>query len=113
MMEIANLLHTDCIIGTVRKSLRLQFQILQLAEEVCTDPVINTTDFAATVENAVGPAIYLFKLLVRQYGFPCLKQISEQHHWVVPEGLRTGDQVANTSKWLRRILKHVFCFVAG
>ncbi len=95
-MEIASLFHSDYIANTGKKSSfqrQLQFQIMQLAEEVCTDPAINTTDFVDDAEGVVGPAIYLLKLLVRQYGFPCLKQVSEQHQWIVPEGLRATDQV--------------------
>ena len=93
IVEIASLLHSDCIVGTVRKSQRLQFQIMQLAQGVCTDPAINTTHFGDKAENVVGPAVYLLKLLVRQYGFPCVKQVSERYQWIVPEDLRTADQV--------------------
>lgn len=96
IMEISDLLHSDLINDIAKKSRlqqRLQSEIMQLAEGVCTDPVINTTDFAASGEDVVGPAVYLLKLLVRQYGFPSLKQVSEQHPWTMPEGLRTTDQV--------------------
>ena len=66
---------------------------MELAERVCTDRAINTTDFGASGEDVVGPAVYLLKLLVRQYGFPCLKEVSQQHQWILPEGLRSDDQV--------------------
>ncbi len=89
IMEVARLLHSDL----TENPQRLTFDIIHLAEEVCTDPFINTADFAASTEDAVGPALYLLKLLVRQYGFPCLKQVSEKYQWVLPEDLRTTDQV--------------------
>lgn len=69
------------------------YSLLQLAEEVCSDPEINTTDFTTSDVDIVGPAIYLIKLLVRQYGFPCLKHVFKEHKWTVPEGLLMTDQV--------------------
>jgi len=95
LMEIAGLLHSSFVDDSVKKSpleQQLQFEILQLAEEFCVDPNINTSDFS-TSEDVFGPAIYLLKLLVRQYGFPCLKYVSELHPWIIPEDLRTTDQV--------------------
>ena len=99
MMEVATLLHT---LFNVEQDLqrnlelvKIGIQLLQIAEEVCTDFNINTTNF--TVGDAVGPAVYLLKLLVRQYGFDCLKKVSAECHWVVPEGLRAIDQVCNVS----------------
>ena len=93
IMEVASLLHLDYDTDTARNLQRLKFDIMHLAEKVCTDPVINTTDFVASTDDAVGPALYLLKLLVRQYGFPYLKQVFEQHRWVIPESLQTTDQV--------------------
>ena len=83
-LEIANLLHSDredCI------------DLFELAEDVCTDPTINTSDFTVSGTDVVGPAVYLLKLLVRKYGFPCLKQVYEQFNWIIPEGLRETNQV--------------------
>lgn len=96
VMEIASIFHSGSIQDTVRRSTQeqqLQVHLLQQAEELCADPVVNTTDFSASDEDVVGPAVYLLKILVRQYGFPCLKQVFEQYNWVIPEGLRTIDQV--------------------
>ena len=67
--------------------------MIELTKEVCSDPAINTTNFAASDYDIVGPAVYLIKLLVRQYGFPCLRGVFINHNWIVPEDLRTANQV--------------------
>ncbi len=88
IMEIANLLHSQINEDNFDP---LQLDLLELAKEVCTDPVINTTDFNISGVDCVGPGIYLLKLLVRQYGFTCLKEVSVRHPWVIPEGLNTAE----------------------
>lgn len=88
LMEIANLLYSE-ISGKKQSKL---FKVVLLAKDVCTDQDINTTDFGGDVD-IVGPAIYLIKLLVRQFGLPCLKSISERHQWIVPRDLRRTNQV--------------------
>lgn len=94
VMEVASLLHSHCLNVATVKTSPWQYQLIQCAEELCADPAVNTTDFTVSSEDVVGPAVYLLKLLVRKYGFPCLKQVSDQHQWIIPEGLRTADQVA-------------------
>lgn len=94
MMEVATLLYI--LLGGIQETFSCQqnhlaLQLIQIAEEVCTDPHINTTNFAES--DAIGPAVYLLKLLVRQYGFSCLKKVSTEYQWVVPRGLRTANQV--------------------
>lgn len=91
MMEAAALLHWLLSEQLTRQQNLLVFQLMQITEEVCTDPNINTTNFV--VGDVVGPAVYLLKLIVRQYGFNCLKQASVECQWVIPQGLRTADQV--------------------
>jgi hypothetical protein len=95
MMELATLLHSMFAVEQDRQQylqlVRLGNQLVQISKEVCTDPAINTTNFAEG--DVIGPAVYLLKLLVRQYGFGCLKKVSAEHEWLVPEGLRTSDQV--------------------
>ncbi len=88
MTETANLLHSQIIEDNFDS---LQLDLLELAEEVCTDPVINTTDFNISAVDCVGPGIYLLKLLVRQYGFTCLKEVSVRHPWLIPEGLHMNE----------------------
>lgn len=91
-MEVANLLHaqSDDNRATSFNMQHLEFSLIQLAEEVCTDCDINTTDFSDSGVDVVGPAVYLLKLLVRQFGFPCLKKSSKKHQWL---GLQTANQV--------------------
>jgi hypothetical protein len=74
-----------------QQSQLMKIGLLQIAEEVCTDQNINNTHLAGN--DVVGPALYLVKLLVRQYGFDCLKKVSLRYQWVLPEVLRTTDQV--------------------
>lgn len=96
IIEIASTLYSKFDVDEIPKPhdlLQLEYSLMQLAEEVCSDPEINTTDFTTSDVDVVGPSIYLLKLLVRQYGFPCLKHVSQEHKWIVPEGLRTADQV--------------------
>lgn len=96
MMEVAEVLHNQIPsdITKPQQLAQLEFTLIQLTQEVCTDPAINSTDFAASDVDVVGPAVYLLKLLVRTYGFACLKEIFEQHKWIIPEGLRSTDQVS-------------------
>ncbi len=90
MGEVATLLH--CLGDQeVQVPQQLAFRVLQVTEEVCTDPIINTTNFIEG--DVVGPALYLLKLLVRKYGFTFLKQVSEEYRWILPEGLHTANQV--------------------
>lgn len=94
-MEVAYLLHaqSDDNRKASRNMQRLEFCLIELAEEVCTDYDINTSDFTDSGVDVVGPIFYLLKLLVRQYGFPCMKKISKEHLWIIPAGLQTANQV--------------------
>ena len=57
-------------------------QLIQVAKDCCTDDEINGEDS--------GPAIYLVKLLVRQYGMSFLTGLTADPtmEWVVPSHLR-------------------------
>lgn len=70
-------------------------ELLQIAYTMCTDLNVNVLDSSGR-KDITGPVIYLLKLLVRRYGFPCLKSVSEAHPWVVPEELGRGDNVSLT-----------------
>ena len=84
LMEIAHLLHSNCSGKKIPESMNHRQQLLiSQVKEMYQDH----TDYAS-----VGPSLYLVKLLVRQYGFPCLNQVCETHPWMVPEELRTADQ---------------------
>ena len=64
-------------------------ELLTTVKEMCTDENINTVDVTGDSDMS-GPVVYLLKLLVRRYGFPCLTKVCETHSWVVPTQLK-GD----------------------
>ena len=68
-------------------------ELLQIASTMCTDVNVNVLDSSGR-KDTTGPVTYLLKLLVRQYGIPCLKSVSEDHPWVIPLELRRGDNVS-------------------
>lgn len=92
LVHIASLLNSHFITKS-RELQPVEFKLLEFAEKVCRDPIINTTDFNTSTIDVVGPAVYLLKLLVRQYGFSCLNNILEHNTWVIPEGLHISNQV--------------------
>ena len=64
---------------------RLVSRLMQQAQGVC----ISTTN----LNDLVGAVAFLLKMIVRQFGFPCLKYVSEQYEWIIPVSLRTKDEV--------------------
>lgn len=94
LMEIASHLHsryvTEKLMIFTQSIQQKELLLMELTEEICTDKLINITD-VTTEEDVVGPALYLIKLVVRQYGFICLKRLSEKYYWIIPKGL-SGSQ---------------------
>ncbi len=92
--EVASLIGTQCSgeAGSVPELL-LRSNVMQFAEQICEDPDLNQTDFGASGVDVAGPVVYLIKLLVRQFGFPCLKLACERYQWIVPENLHESDEV--------------------
>ena len=68
--------------------------LLEYSRDICTDHTINTTDFNSSAD-VVRPGVYLVKLLVRRFGYSCLKHVSEIHNWIIPEELKTADKVSD------------------
>ena len=68
-------------------------ELMQLLKKFCTDHLLNSMDFRSKSATVFGPGIYLLKLLVRQYGLPLLKQVSEKNPWIIPESLRAVNLV--------------------
>ena len=66
--------------------------LLHVVRMVCTDPSINHIDDTGQ-SDTTGPVLYLLKLIVRQFGFPCLTEVSVEHPWVVPHELKPDDEV--------------------
>ena len=71
--------------------------LLHTARDMCTDPVINNIDDIGA-RDIVGPVFYLLKLLVRQFGLPCLRNAAEAYEWIVPKCLKTTDEVRDVCK---------------
>ena len=63
-------------------------ELLRAAGQMCSDHDINCIDPTGQ-KDTVGPVIYLLKLIVRQYGMPCLKAAAEVHEWVIPAQLNS------------------------
>ena len=61
-------------------------ELLEAGAQLCLDHNVNCIDLAA--QNTTGPMVYLIKLIVRQYGMPCLKTIAETHEWTIPAELK-------------------------
>jgi hypothetical protein len=68
--------------------------LMDNAKTICTDHEINLITNAGGNLDMTGPIVYLIKLLVRQFSFPCLKQASEKYPWLIPEGFRTSNLVS-------------------
>ena len=100
LTEFANLVHSqfdqdDHIDNALMGELELMENLTDIVRKVCTDTVINTTTFSSGgIMDVMGPSVYLLKLLMRQFSFPCLKQASEKYLWIVPEGLRASNLVS-------------------
>lgn len=63
-------------------------ELLRAAGRICSDHEINCIDPTGR-KDTVGPVIYLLKLIVRQYGMPCLKAAAEVHEWLIPAQLKS------------------------
>ena len=65
-------------------------ELLRAAGRMCSDCEINRIDPTGR-KDTVGPVIYLLKLIVRQYGMPCLKAAAEIHEWLIPAQLKSNE----------------------
>ena len=81
------------VVAEKLKDNQVDMDLLHIASTICTDRKVNTVDITGTADTT-GPVVYLLKLLVRQFGFPCLKQVSQTHPWVIPQELKRGDEVS-------------------
>ena len=67
-------------------------RLLRITHDLCVDHRINVIDPLGRVDTT-GPALYLLKILIRQFGYPCLKNVCETHSWIIPEELMQGEEV--------------------
>lgn len=75
-------------------------QLIYTAQNVCTDLHVNVIDTSGCLDTT-GPVVYLMRLLVRQYGMPCLEKVANTYPWVVPQQLKCIQEVSEV-----RIHKH-------
>ena len=73
-------------------SFTMKTHLLEQLESVCKDKIVNTTDFTAG-GDAIGPAVYLLKVFVRQHGLHSLNKAFQQFQWIIPNGLCEAEQV--------------------
>ncbi len=81
------------ILAEQLKSDSVSNALLRVAEKLCIDTRVNIISPTGKLDTT-GPVFYLIKLLVRQFGFPCLRAVSRVHSWLVPEGLKRADNVS-------------------
>ena len=63
-------------------------ELITAAAKMCSDHKVNCID-PTDQQNSVGPEIYLLKLIVRQYGMPCLRVAAKVHDWLIPAQLKS------------------------
>ena len=84
-----------------QKHVAMKPAFLHAVREVCTDTSINQIN-GTEQGDKLGPVFYLLKLIVRQFGFSCLAEVSAVHTWFVPPELKGQDEVIMTSKPLTK-----------
>ena len=65
-------------------------ELLKAARKMCLDREINCINLTSRTDT-VGPVVYLLKLIVRQYGMPCLKAAAKIHEWIIPTELKSDE----------------------
>ena len=93
---VAKVRYSLSIVAEVLKNERYGhhfMELLRAAGRMCADREVNCIDLTGH-KDTVGPVIYLLKLIVRQYGMPCLKAAAEIHEWLIPAQLKSN-QVSN------------------
>ena len=98
LKAIAQTRYALSVIADDLKDDQLDGDLLQIARTLCTDRKVNTIDVTGKADTT-GPVMYLLKLLVRQFGFPCLNLVSQAHPWVVPQELKRKDDVSSLTSW--------------
>ena len=73
-------------------------QLVYTAQNICSDLKINVIDITGDLDTT-GPAVYLMRLLVRQYGMSCLEKVAETYFWVIPKQLRSKQEVNECSNY--------------
>lgn len=66
--------------------------LIVTAQNICSDLNINIVDTSGDIDTT-GPIVYLMRLLVRRYGMSCLEKVADTYAWVVPETLKSVQEV--------------------
>ena len=66
--------------------------LVHTAQNVCSDLQVNVIDTSGHLDTT-GPIIYLMRLLVRQYGMPCLEKVAIIYSWIIPTQLKSSQEV--------------------
>lgn len=69
-------------------------KLLETTHRVCTHTELNVIDVYGS-KDSVGPVVYLQKILARQYSFSCLNSAVERHQWIMPQSLRSINEVSS------------------
>lgn len=67
-------------------------RLMQQGQAICVS--------STNPNDLLRPAIFLLKMIVRQFGFPCLKFVSKEYEWVIPVSLRTKE---NKVRWCSQV----------
>ena len=80
-----------------QKDVAMKPAFLDAVRGLCTDTTINHVNDTEQGDK-IGPVFYLLKLIVRQFGFSCLTEVSAVHSWIIPPELKGADEVTMTSQ---------------
>ena len=92
-----------------QKHVAMKPSFLHAVREVCTDTNINCGN-GTKQGDKIGPVFYLLKLIVRQFGFSCLAEVSAVHTWVLTPKLKGADEVILTNQHSTKNCKLDFVF---
>lgn len=98
-MEIARVLYYFFTTKHVAKSHEIQqlvSRLMQHAEDICV-----------MGSDVSGPSLYLLKMIVRQFGFPCLNYAFKEYEWIIPNCLRANTKVCLPTFVLMLYLKEI------
>ena len=87
---VAKVRYSLSVVAEVLKNEERYVELLRAAGRMCADREVNCID-PSGARGTVGPVVYLLKLLVRQYGMPCLNAAAEDYDWIIPKEMRPDE----------------------
>lgn len=79
---IAKARYVLSVMAEQMKTGKVNETLAQIVCKMCTDTKINTK---IQGKSSTGPLAYLLKLIIRQFGFPCLKYVTQSYPWITSE----------------------------